>query len=138
MGWNLDEDRACSIVKALEEYRPPFRVAIHYRDFIPGKSIAENVIHCIESSKCTLMMISRNFISSEWCQYEFKAAHHGAIIERKSKVLLVLLERLDTDQLDADLKLYIKTHTYLDVKDPQFTAKLILAKPCGRRNSIGL
>ena len=137
---NLDEDRACSIVKALEEYRPPFRVAIHYRDFIPGKSIAENVIHCIESSKCTLMMISRNFISSEWCQYEFKAAHHGAIIERKSKVLLVLLERLDTDQLDADLKLYIKTHTYLDVKDPQFTAKLILAlpKPCGRRNSIGL
>ena len=137
---NLDEHRACSIIKALEEYSPPFRVAIHYRDFIPGKSIAENVIHCIESSKCTLMMISRNFISSEWCQYEFKAAHHGAIIERKSKVLLVLLERLDTDQLDADLKLYIKTHTYLEVKDPQFTAKLILAlpKPCGRRNSIGL
>ena len=137
---NLDEDRVSQIIKSLEEHNPPFRVALHYRDFIPGKSVAENIIQCIESSKCTLMIVSMNFVRSEWCCYEFKAAHHEAIKERKGNILLVLLEELDDSQLDADIKLYIKTHTYLEMKHHQFTERLILAlpKPCGRRNSIGL
>ena len=137
---NLDEDKVSQIIKSLEEYNPPFRVALHYRDFIPGKSVAENIINCIETSKCTLMIVSMNFVRSEWCCYEFKAAHHEAIKERKGNILLVLLEELDVKQLDADIKMYIKTHTYLETKHPQFTERLILAlpKPCGRRNSIGL
>ena len=137
---NLDEDKVSQIIKSLEEYNPPFRVALHYRDFIPGKSVAENIINCIESSKCTLMIVSMNFVRSEWCCYEFKAAHHEAIKERKGNILLVLLEELDEKQLDADIKMYIKTHTYLETKHPQFTERLILGlpKPCGRRNSIGL
>ena len=137
---NLDEDKVSQITKSLEEYNPPFRVALHYRDFIPGKAVAENIINCIKSSKCTLMIVSMNFVQSEWCCYEFKAAHHEAIKERKGNILLVLLEELDEKQLDADIKMYIKTHTYLETKHPQFTERLILAlpKPCGRRNSIGL
>ena len=137
---NLDEDKVSQIIKSLEEHNPPFRVALHYRDFIPGNAVAENIIQCIESSKCTLMIVSMNFVRSEWCCYEFKAAHHEAIKERKGNILLVLLEELDEKQLDADIKLYIKTHTYLELKHPQFTERLILAlpKPCGRRNSIGL
>ena len=85
-------------------------------------------------------IVSMNFVRSEWCCYEFKAAHHEAIKERKGNILLVLLEELDEKQLDADIKMYIKTHTYLETKHPQFTERLILAlpKPCGRRNSIGL
>ena len=137
---NLDEDKVSQIIKSLEEHNPPFRVALHYRDFIPGKSVAENIIQCIETSKCTLMIVSKNFVRSEWCCYEFKAAHHEAIKERKGNILLVLLEELDDSQLDADIKLYIKTHTYLEMKHHQFTERLILAlpKPCGRRNSIGI
>ena len=137
---NLDEYKVSQIIKSLEEYNPPFRVALHYRDFIPGKSVAENIINCIESSKCTLMIVSMNFVRSEWCCYEFKAAHHEAIKERKGNILLVLLEELDEKQLDADIKMYIKTHTYLETKHPQFTERLILGlpKPSGRRNSIGL
>ena len=137
---NLDEDKVSQIIKSLEEHNPPFRVALHYRDFIPGKAVAENIIQCIESSKCTLMIVSRNFVQSEWCCYEFKAAHYEAIKERKGNILLVLLEELDEKQLDADIKMYIKTHTYLETRHPQFTERLILSlpKPCGRRNSIGM
>ena len=137
---NLDEGKVSQIIKSLEEYNPPFRVALHYRDFIPGKSVAENIIQCIESSKCTLIIVLMNFVRSEWCCYEFKVAHHEATKDCKGNILLVLLDELDEKQLDADIKLYIKTHTYLKMKHPQFTETLILAlpKPCGRHNSIGL
>ena len=137
---NLDEDKVSDIVNHLEKHNPPFRVAIHYRDFVPGESIAVNVVRCIEASKCTLLIISENFVKSSWCKYEFRAAHYEAIKEHQCKVLLVLLDKLGDEPLDKELKLYIKTHTYLEKKDPKFNARLLmgLPRPCGRRNSIGL
>jgi hypothetical protein len=46
------------------------RLCLHYRDFIPGKNIVDNIVHCVESSKKILMVFSNDFVHSQWCQFE--------------------------------------------------------------------
>ena len=62
----------------------------------------------------------RNYIHSEWCIFEFRIAHQ-LVAEGKKKFLIpLLLEDVNPNELeevDADLKLYIETHTYTDCKD---------------------
>jgi hypothetical protein len=40
------------------------RLCLHYRDFIPGKNIVDNIVHCVESSKKILMVFSNDFVRS--------------------------------------------------------------------------
>jgi hypothetical protein len=48
---------------------------------------------------------------------EFRIAHQ-LVMERKQRYLIPLLyEEINNDELEADLKLYIDTHTYADCKD---------------------
>ena len=48
---------------------------------------------------------------------EFRIAHEQVVNGRKNFLIPVLYEEVNLDDLDADLKLYIETHTYIDTKD---------------------
>ena len=48
---------------------------------------------------------------------EFRIAHQLVTDGRKRFLIPLLLEDLAEDDLDSDLQLYIKTHTYTDCKD---------------------
>ena len=61
----------------------------------------------------------RNYIHSEWCILEFRVAHQLVTGGRKKFLIPLLLEDVKLNELgdvDADLKLYIETHTYTDCK----------------------
>ena len=42
--------------------QPRFRLCIHERDFVPGGLIEENILRSIESSRKTIVVLSRNFM----------------------------------------------------------------------------
>ena len=42
--------------------QPRFRLCIHDRDFIPGEAIEENILKAIESSRKTIVVLSREFL----------------------------------------------------------------------------
>ena len=46
------------------------RLCVHERDFIPGKNIVDNIADCVQSSKKILMVFSKDFVRSQWCQFE--------------------------------------------------------------------
>ncbi|CAH1267092.1 ALOX5 [Branchiostoma lanceolatum] len=52
------------------------------RDFLPEKSVFDNIIHSIENSCKTLLIFTPNFVTSEWCKYETE--HTG--LDGKSQV----------------------------------------------------
>jgi hypothetical protein len=52
------------------EDRQGLRLCIHERDFIPGEQIVDNIARYVERSKKVMMVFSKNFVRSEWCQFE--------------------------------------------------------------------
>ena len=54
--------------------RHAFRLCLHERDFMPGATIGENVLRAIDSSRKTIVVLSRNFLQSKWCEFELQMA----------------------------------------------------------------
>ena len=113
----------------LEEGDPPFRLCVHYRDWIVGRGIAESVISSVHSSRRTIMLLSKNYIDSEWCNYEFQTAHHQVMKDKTCRLIVILMDDEPPEGLDEELKLYITTHTYIKRSDPWFWGRLKYALP---------
>ena len=125
------------IIPKLENNDPPFTLCRDDRDFIVGRTIAYNIISKIESSLTTLLVISNNFLRSEWCKMEFKRAHLKLLTEKRSNLIMIILEDLDPDIMDKELAYYIKTHVYLKMSDKYFWPKLFQALPIREQISSG-
>lgn len=117
------------IIPKLENNDPSFILCRDDRDFVVGRTIAYNIISKIESSLSTLLIISNNFLRSEWCKMEFKQAHMKLLKEKQSNLIMIILEDLDPDLMDKELTYYIRTHVYLKISDKYFWPKLFQALP---------
>ncbi|XP_038192004.1 toll-like receptor 1 [Arvicola amphibius] len=93
------------------------RVCLHERNFIPGKSIVENIIHFIEKSYKSIFVLSPHFIQSEWCHYELYFAHHNLFHEGSDNLILILLEPIPQYSIPSNyhkLKSLMAQRTYLE------------------------
>ncbi|CAC5412113.1 unnamed protein product [Mytilus coruscus] len=123
------------LVQRLEN-KDGYKLCLHFRDFPIGACIADSIIQSVEDSSRTIMIVSNNFLDSEWCQYEFQTAHHSVLRDKSQKIILILMENIDPSKLDPELKLYMKTKTYLQRTDPWFWEKLEFALPVKAKPKI--
>ena len=130
------------VEKMFEELEKPtdsgakFKFCLHHRDFIPGKSIFENVAVSVESSRHTIILLSNNFIKSEYCMHEFKEAFRQSIMEQKRHLVIILMEDVDTEKLPRDIKRCIKTFTYIRRDDYLFTERLVYALSIKQKSKV--
>ncbi|XP_015337511.1 toll-like receptor 10 [Marmota marmota marmota] len=80
------------LIPNLEKEDGSVLICLPERNFDPGKSIAENIISCIERSYKSIFVLSPNFVQSEWCHYELYFAQHTVFHERADRILLISLE----------------------------------------------
>ncbi|XP_041980164.1 toll-like receptor Tollo [Aricia agestis] len=114
----------------LERGNPSYKLYLPYRDFPVGGYIpADNIREAVESSRRTIMVLSENFLNSEWCRYDFKTAHHQVLRDRRKRLIVVLLGDVPQKDLDPDIRLYLKTSTYFHWGDKRFWEKLKFALP---------
>ena len=113
----------------LENGDQPYKLCIHDRDFLAGAPIFQNIFDSVKSSRRMIMVLSKNFIQSEWCMLEFRAAHQRVLQGRRNYLIVVLLDEVDTKNLDDELKLYLRTNTYLNTKSKWFWQQLKYALP---------
>lgn len=106
-----------------------YKLCIHYRDFVVGEWIPNQIINSIENSRRTLILLTPNFLDSVWARMEFRTAHLKAIKERCARVIIILLGDITTEKLDPELKAYITMNTYVKWGDPLFWEKLRYALP---------
>ncbi|XP_004608122.2 toll-like receptor 6 [Sorex araneus] len=93
------------------------RVCLHERNFVPGKSIVENIINCIEKSYKSIFVLSGHFVQSEWCHYELYFAHHNLFHEGSDNLILILLEPIAQDCIPSKyhkLRALMTKRTYLE------------------------
>ncbi|XP_064608611.1 LOW QUALITY PROTEIN: uncharacterized protein LOC135472843 [Liolophura sinensis] len=112
----------------LEDRAQPYKLCLHQRDFPVGEPIAESIARAVENSRCTLMMVTPNFLESEWCMYEFKTAHQR-VLSKDCKVVMILDDKVSTRGMDKTMAAYVKTYTYIKFKDRLFWEKLLYALP---------
>ena len=95
-------------LKELEDKRGK-RLCIHERNFTAGRGIADNIVNCITMSRRMILVLSKKYTTSSWCQYEVQVALAQMHQHRKGKLLIPIL--LEVSILKSN-KL-IKTH-YLE------------------------
>ncbi|XP_047441734.1 toll-like receptor 1 [Mugil cephalus] len=113
-----------SLLPNLEGPAGGLRICHHEKHFVPGRTIIENIMSCVEKSRRSVFVLSAHFVQSEWCHYELYFASHQRLSRGSDSIVLVLLEPLPQYLIPSkyyQLKSMMKRHTYLEW--PQDRAK---------------
>lgn len=118
------------LLPELEQGDPPFRICTHERNWLAGAYIPEQIIESVEQSRRTIIVLSDDFIASDWARMEFRMAHQSALTERRARIIIIKYGELtNVTHLDKELQAYLKMNTYLDFNDTRFWQKLRYALP---------
>ena len=104
------------------------RLCLHHRDFRLGEVITKQIMESIESSKKTLFILSKSFLASTWCKYEFQVAQGHLFRTGKDVILLALLEPLPDHMISKTLKGLLETTTYVEWTENRYGQKLFWGK----------
>lgn len=82
---------AKSIHKGLTKISNKLVVCNHEEDFIPGRSILQNITASIRESIKVVLVLSEDFIKSRWCTYEAECTLCLKLDMKESKTIIPLL-----------------------------------------------
>lgn len=117
----------------LENGNSSYKLCLHYRDFPEEGLISDTILQAIDSSRRTILILSKNFIKTEWCHFDFKSAYHQMLCTRPRKLIVILIGDMQQQKLDPDIRYYLKANTYLCWNDKFFWEKLKCMLPNGSR-----
>ncbi|KAM7309480.1 protein toll-like [Ixodes scapularis] len=112
-----------------------FSACTYHRNFKGGFLIQDIIQEAVSCSRRTLLLLSENFVESEWCLWEFRVAHHRALQDRINRLVLLQLDDVDPSRLDEELQLYMRTINYLRWGEAHFWDKLLYSLP--KRHATG-
>ncbi|XP_070204893.1 toll-like receptor 2 type-2 [Littorina saxatilis] len=94
------------------EGRLGLRLCVHERDFLPGNNIVDNIVDCVQSSKKVMMVFSRHFVSSQWCQFELALCLRH-VIETDDALIVTCLDDMTSLDVTSTMVAVLKTTTYI-------------------------
>ncbi|XP_070535054.1 toll-like receptor 1 [Ptychodera flava] len=98
----------------LHHLETKFRICVDSKHFIGGKSIIDNIIDSIQDSRKTILLLTPNFVKSEWCYFEMQMALHRLFDEGRDVVVLVLLEPIPEKDLPRRLRKLFAKKTFIE------------------------
>ena len=103
-----------------------YKLSLHYREFVPGTSIIDNIIDTIYDSRRIVTIITPKFLASEWCKFE---VDHGLrrAIEKPNSLVVIMLKEMPKSQLPNSLRAFLSDVTFLlwdDGKRDEMVRKL--------------
>ena len=115
--WIKDE-----LIKNTEQIdEHPLKLILHHRDFLLGTIIEENIVQSIRCSRRTLLLISSQFLVSNWCQFEVQMARAESFDIGRDVVIAVLLEPVSVliraPGMSTIVQNILKKRTYVEWPD---------------------
>ncbi|XP_054718797.1 toll-like receptor Tollo [Uloborus diversus] len=108
---------------------PAYRLCLHYRDLPGGGYMSDVIVEAMESSRRTVLILSENFLKSEWCRFEFRSAHREVLSACQHRLLVIELGKVDPQELDPDIRIWMKQSPVLRWGEKLFWDRLKYAMP---------
>uniref|UniRef100_A0A6V7I0C7 TIR domain-containing protein n=1 Tax=Bracon brevicornis TaxID=1563983 RepID=A0A6V7I0C7_9HYME len=126
-----DEDFVLhSLVSELEHGPSGLRLCLHHRDLPCLRATAPLVLEAVEASKQVVIVLTRNFLQTEWSRFEFRAAIHEALRGRPDQLIIVQAGPVTPEaEADPELRPYLRTATALRWGEKRFWERLKFAMP---------
>ena len=126
VSYNHDKDyewvRHSLLPKVEEEWG--LKLCVGQRDFLAGAAIAENIVNAVENSHRTLIILTPDFITSKWCNFEL----HMALTRGHQHVIICYIRNVDQMKLTKVMRRLIKTLTYIEYAEDTDGKELFWAK----------
>lgn len=100
-----DEERQFVTGEMLHELETKKHLSMYIRDrdSMPGLEIATNITRAVRCSSVTLLLLSRQFLQSHWCYYEFQMALVESAKRRQEVLLYLMYEDMPSSVIPDDL-----------------------------------
>ncbi|XP_030374184.1 protein toll-like [Scaptodrosophila lebanonensis] len=117
-------------VERLEKGSPKLRLCFYERNWPVGEVISDLILHSVESSKRTIILMTSNFLKSDWARFELITAIKATSKDKTLRLIIIMYPDVkSTKQLGRKINDYLIFTTYLKRNDPNFWNKLIYAMP---------
>ena len=91
---------------------------IHHRDFLPGSVLEETIRESIDKSRFTVLVLSPDFLSSNWCRLEMQLARILIISQGRDVIVPIILHEFPPSEVTLTLE-GILSKSYLQwTEDP--------------------
>lgn len=114
------------------ELEPKFQLCLQYRDLPHTPYIqhaAPAVLEAAEASRRVILVLTRNFLQTEWARFELRQALHEALKGRVFKLVILEEGPLPEAELDPDFRVYLKTADRIRWGEKRFWEKLKYCMP---------
>ncbi|KAI0209766.1 hypothetical protein LSAT2_005540 [Lamellibrachia satsuma] len=102
------------LLQHMEEHE--ISTVIHHRDFLPGSILEESIRESIDKCRFTVLVLSPDFLSSNWCLLEMYIARSRIISQGRDVIVPIILREFPTSQLTRTLE-GILSRSYLEWTD---------------------
>ncbi|KOX69787.1 Slit like protein 1 protein [Melipona quadrifasciata] len=86
------------------------RLCLHHRDLpclLRASAPTSAVLEAVDASRRVLLVLTRNFLATEWSRFEFRAALHEALRGRATQLIVVQAGHA-CPELDPELRPYLR------------------------------
>ncbi|XP_050458730.1 toll-like receptor 7 [Cataglyphis hispanica] len=109
-----DEDFVVrSLAVELEHGSANLRLCLHHRDLpciLRASAPAPAVLEAVDASRRVLIVLTRDFLQTEWSRFEFRAALHEALRGRASQLIIVQAGHVGIEiERDPELRPYLRS-----------------------------
>jgi hypothetical protein len=94
------------------EHRLGLKLCIHQRDFIVGNNIVDNIVDCVQSSKKIIMVFSRHYVRSQWCQFELNYCLNH-VMDYDDALIVLCVDDVASRKMTPAMMALLKTTTYI-------------------------
>ncbi|CAC5380974.1 unnamed protein product [Mytilus coruscus] len=97
-------------------------LCLHKRNFLPGNDIATNITSAIHNSRRTIIIMSRNFLKSYWCMFEYNMARMESIYERSNEnvLFLIFIEQIASKELPLHILELVQSQSYIEYPNDEY------------------
>ncbi|VDI65933.1 Hypothetical predicted protein [Mytilus galloprovincialis] len=97
-------------------------LCLHKRNFLPGNDIATNITSAIHNSRRTIIIMSRNFLKSYWCMFEYNMARMESIYERghENVLFLIFIDKIASKELPLHILELVQSQSYIEYPNDEY------------------
>ncbi len=116
------------LFKNLEEDTKEFKLCFHHRDFLVGEFIVDNIIDALQQSRCAILVVSENSVTSKWWELELNMAHQMSLERQHNMIICVFMGEISAKKLPPIIGRILKLFTCLKWPESEDAKKLFWVK----------